>query len=460
MVDDEHPTPEQRAEVGRTARRLHPRRGIGAWSPSPDRRPALEILTEQEEARVPELVPLRRERMSASPFAFYRGAAAVMAADQGAAPNSGLVVQLCGDAHLANFGVFASPERSLVFDINDFDETHRGPFEWDLQRLAASFEIAGRHAGLPDPVRSRLVRAVGRSYARSMSELAQLGELELWYARLTVEDIAGRWGGTMSEGVVQRFQRNVERSRGKDRLKALRKMTESADGTRRFLSDPPVLVPMRDLGDANAARLATELVERALALYRSSLAPDRRVLLERYRFVDLARKVVGVGSVGTKCWVALLIGRDEHDPLLLQVKEAGPSVLESVTGPSPYPHHGQRVVEGQRLIQSVGDTLLGWVRLTGLDGRETDYYVRQLWDWKGSADLDQMQGPELAVYAEICAWTLAKAHARTGDSIALSAYVGRGSRLGDMLAAYASAYAEQNDADARAYRQAWTGADA
>lgn len=446
----EHPTVGERVERGKRARGRVPRSTFGAWTPPADRPDPVEVLEAQGATRVPELLPIRHVRMAASPFAFYRGAAAVMAADLADQPRTGLRVQLCGDAHLLNFGGFASPERTLVFDLNDFDETLPGPFEWDVQRLAASFEIAARDRGFDDAERARVVLTAARAYREAMRGFAAMGNLDVWYTRLTVEDVAARYGAERGAKALQAFRRNVEKAESKDRLKAKAKLTETVGGELRFRADPPLLVPIRDLLAGHDAHDLEALVRAALRSYRHSLPADRRHLLEGYRFVDLARKVVGVGSVGTRCWVALLVGRDDDDPLFLQVKEAEASVLEAHLGASGFANHGQRVVEGQRLLQAASDIFLGWQAVDGVDGRRHDYYMRQLWDWKASASVETMDPGTLEIYARICGWTLARGHARSGDRIAIAAYLGSGDTFDRSMATFAAAYAERNEADHRA----------
>ena len=447
MADEHRPTRAERAEQGRAGRKEVPRTVHGAWTPNPGRRPAHELLAEQEATRVPELVPLRHERMAASPFAFYRGAAGVQAADLAGEPRTGFTVQLCGDAHLANFGGYASPDRALVFDVNDFDETLPGPFEWDVKRLATSFEVAGRSNGFDGTVRRDVLDQLVRTYCRSLRGFAAMGNLELWYSRLTSDDIEAMGAADAPPERVARFRRNVAKAQAKDNVKAFNKLTEVVDGEPRFRSDPPVLVPVDQLVSPAEADELTGMIGHALTVYRRTLQRDRRHLLERYRFVDLARKVVGVGSVGTRCWVALLVGTDEDDPLFLQVKEAEASVLEPHLGRSGFEQHGQRVVEGQRLTQATSDIFLGWERVNGLDGRDHDYYFRQLWDWKFSADIDSMDPGVLGLYARLCGSILARAHARTGDGIAISAYVGGGRTFGRAIGEFAVAYADQNERD-------------
>lgn len=445
-VRAEHPDVATRATRGRDARKLLPRTRLGVWEPPADRAHPADLLRGQEATRVPELLAIRHERMLASPFAFYRGAAVVMAADLATAPSSGLTVQCCGDAHLANFGGFASPERSLLFDINDFDETSPGPFEWDVLRLAASFEIAGRSLELDDAATRACVVQLAFAYRDAMTTFASMRNLEVWYARLDIsariEELAAA-----SRSSARRARRGVAKAEKRDNLRALRKLTELVDGEVRFRSDPPLLVPLTELRTDIDHETGVEYLRDRFVVYRGSMPDDRRHLLERYRLVDLARKVVGVGSVGTRCWVALLLGRDDDDPLFLQIKEAGPSVLEPYAGASPYPNHGQRVVEGQRLLQAASDIMLGWSNAQGLDGVATDYYVRQLWDGKASADIDTMSEESLLLYARICGWTLARAHAVSGDAIAISTYLGTSDRFDQAVADFAAAYADQNQRD-------------
>ena len=404
------------------------------------------LLHAQEATRVPELVALRHERMLSSPFAFYRGAAVVMAADLATVARTDLHVQCCGDAHLANFGGFASPERELVFDINDFDETSRGPFEWDVKRLAASFEIATQSLGLSAKVSRSMVVEVGRSYRHAMADFAGMTNMATWYARLDLAALMKEMRANAPDR-VKNLERIVAKAEHRDNLRAFQKLTSVVDGTVQFRSDPPLLMPIRDLvGEREFANIH-EWLDKRLHMYARSLPHDRRHLVERYQVVDVARKVVGVGSVGTRCWVALLLGRDEHDPLFLQIKEAEPSVLEAFAGRSPYANHGQRVVEGQRLMQANSDILLGWFRTEALDGLSHDFYIRQLWDWKVSLDIGAMDAQTLSLYAKLCAWTLARAHAVSGDAIAMAAYLGDSDRFERSIADFAVAYADQNQRD-------------
>ncbi len=396
---------------------------------------------------MPDLVPLRHERMMVSPFTFYRGAAVVMAADLGAEPNSGLRVQACGDAHLSNFGGFASPDRTMVFDINDFDETNPGPFEWDVKRLAASFEIASRSSQFTAKDTRNVVMRVTCAYREAMASFAGAPNLDVWYARLDVAKYLERFRANATAADIKRFDRNMAKAESKDSMKALEKLTELVDGEYRIISDPPVVVPITDLVTGDDESSLRAWLEDRIRVYRRSLQPDRRHLLEGYRLVDFARKVVGVGSVGTRCWIALFLGRDDADPLFLQIKEAEASVLEAHAARSGYANHGQRVVEGQRLLQTSSDILLGWTRTLGLDGVERDYYVRQLWDWKMSPVIEAMSPPILGVYADMCGWTLARGHARSGDRIAIAAYLGSSDAFDRAIADFSSAYADQNQRD-------------
>jgi uncharacterized protein (DUF2252 family) len=392
--------------------------------------------------------------MLISPFTFYRGAAAIMAADLAHHPHSELDAQLCGDAHLANFGGFAAPDRRLVFGLNDFDETLPGPFEWDVKRLVASFAIAGRARGYGAKERAVVNERVGRAYRESMHTFAAMRNLDLWYARFDVErDVRARWEGSSREQ-RRRFKRNVARARMKDSVRALAKLTDVVDGERQIRSDPPLIVPLRDLIDIPAERGGGEAVRAIIRSYRDTLPRDRRHLLERFEYADAARKVVGVGSVGTRAWIVLMLGRDDGDPLFLQIKEAQASVLERHIGASEFDHHGERVVEGQRLMQSASDILLGWIRMVGLDGVERDFYVRQLWDEKGSAQIELMEPNAMELYAGVCAWALAKAHARSGDPVAIAAYLGQSETFDRSMASFAEAYADQNDRDYDAFRRA------
>ncbi|MFI5040635.1 MAG: DUF2252 domain-containing protein [Acidimicrobiales bacterium] len=444
-----HLSAEERVAKGKAVRAQMPLEAHGEWAPASDRPDPLALLEEQAQSRVGELVPIRHGRMAASPFAFFRGAAYVMAADLGPTPRTHLNVQLCGDAHLSNFGGFATPERSLVFDVNDFDETHPGPFEWDIKRLAASLEIAARPRQFDARQRTALVTQAVRSYRETMRTFAGMKNLDVWYARLDVEAIMRTWGQGAGPKVIKNFQSAVVKAEAKDRLKAAAKLTHVVDGEPRIISDPPLIVPVEELFSENDAQAVEDLVTAAFHAYRRSLLGDRRHLLESYRLVHIARKVVGVGSVGTRAWVVLLLGRDDQDPLFLQVKEAQASVLEAFLTKSSFTSHAQRVVEGQHLMQASSDIFLGWEHNISIEGQPIDYYLRQLWDWKFSADIETMTPQVMGIYAQMCGWTLARAHARSGDRIAIASYLGRSDRFDRAIASFARAYAEQNDLDHR-----------
>jgi uncharacterized protein (DUF2252 family) len=445
--NSKHPTPDERAAVGKAARKKASRASHDAWSAGQRTHDPLTLLLEQEESRVPELVPIRHGRMASSAFAFYRGAALPMAADLSTTPTSGLRVQLCGDAHLPNFGGFGTPERELIFDLNDFDETAPGPFEWDVKRLAASVEIAGRSRGFDGKWNRKIVTECVRSYRETIRRFSLMHNLDLWYSRLDLSTVLALWGAEAGQRALKRLQQSVAKAETKDSLKARDKLTAEVDGELRFLSDPPLLVPVEELAQPDQAQVITKAIHEAIRSYRRTLDRDRQHLLDGYSFAGLARKVVGVGSVGTRCWVSLFVGRDHDDVLFLQVKEAEDSVLERFTGKSVHSNHGQRVVEGQRLMQAASDILLGWQRVVAPDGETRDFYMRQLWDWKASALVDVMEPETLFIYAGMCAWTLARGLARSGDAIAIGSYLGSGTTFDNAVAAFASAYADQNDDD-------------
>ena len=440
--------------MGKAARTIAPRTAHGEWAPAADRPDPVELLEEQSASRVQDLVPIRYGRMLVSPFTFFRGAAYPMAADLAGAPRSGLGVQLCGDAHLSNFGGFAAPDRRLVFSINDFDETLPGPFEWDVKRLAASFAVAGRDRGFDAKQRQSINRAVTRSYREAIRSFAEMSNLELWYSRIDVDEIAALATQQGTRKQQKQFERNVAKAQSKDSMKAFAKLTTIVNGEPRIVSDPPLIVPIEEVMSGVEAVQLEEFVRGVIRAYRRTLSADRRRLLERYRFAHAAHKVVGVGSVGTRAWILLMLGRDGTDPLFLQVKEAQPSVLEPFLGKSAFAKHGQRVVEGQRLTQAASDIMLGWIRVAGYDGVSRDFYVRQLWDNKGSALVEVMNPPAMTVYAELCGRALAKAHARSGDAIAIASYLGAGDSFDRALASFAEAYADQNERDYRALQDA------
>jgi uncharacterized protein (DUF2252 family) len=442
-----HPSVKERSARGKAARGRVPRSDHAAWQPSGERRPPVELLLDQAAGLEPELVPIRHGRMLASPFAFFRGTAALMAADLAQTPQSGITVQLCGDAHLSNFGGFAAPDRELVFDINDFDETARGPWEWDVKRLATSIAIAGRELGLTAAERQQAVEAAVRSYREAMREFAALRNLELWYSRLDVTRLLSHSGDQVSRRERAAFKRRIAGASTKDHLRAMSKLTARVDGQLRIVPRPPRIVPIEELFPATTSEAVEAEMRTMLRAYRRSLPVERRHLLEGYRYRHMARRVGGIGSVGTRTWIVLLTGRDADDPLFLQVKQAGHSSLEAYTGRSTARNHGQRVVQGQRLMQVDGDIFLGWLRAEGIDGTPRDYYVRQLWDWKIGAEVELMSPARLTVYGRLCAWTLARAHARTGDRIAIASYLGRGSAFDRAVADFAETYAGQNERD-------------
>jgi len=427
---------QQRHERGRAARRAVPRGSHADWKPAPDRPDPVDLLETQARDRIQELMPIRYARMMASPFAFMRGSAIVMANDLASTPKTGIQTQLCGDAHLLNFGAYASPERALLFDLNDFDETLPGPWEWDIKRLAASFVVAGRDNGFDAADCREAAQASVASHRQRMAEFSEMGELEVWYSRVGAEEVSGLLSDAKKK-TTKKLNKALRKARGHDSLQALSKLTRVVDGRRMINDDPPLLVRLPEGDDIRAQVYAI------LESYKRTLQDDRRHLLDRYRFVDTARKVVGVGSVGTRAYVVLLEGRDEDDPLFLQVKEAGASVLENYVKSNTYEHHGHRVVAGQRLMQAASDIFLGWFRGTG--GR--DFYWRQLKDMKGSANVESMSPDELVLYSGLCGWTLARAHARSGDRAQIAGYLGKGERFDRAIAEFAQAYADQTERD-------------
>jgi uncharacterized protein (DUF2252 family) len=443
----ERPSLEERVALGRAARAEVPRSSHAAWEPSPGRPDPVALLEEQAKSRISELVPIRHGRMLVSPFTYFRGAAAPMAADLATTPHSGLVVQACGDAHLSNFGTFGSAERRLVFDLNDFDETAPGPWEWDVKRLAASFEVAARENELSAKAREQIVRRATRSYRQSMREFAAVPMLEVWYAHLDMDNLLPRFRALHSTKTPAVWKA-INKARANDSLHAFKKLCHTVNGEPRIISDPPLITPVEELRDGFSRATALEFVRS----YGRTLRPDRRYLLEQYQLVHLARKVVGVGSVGTEAWILLLVdGRGT--PLFLQVKEAGPSVLEPFTRASEFSHQGERVVVGQRLMQAAGDIFLGWERFA-LRGSEREYYVRQLRDWKGSADVGRMTPEGMKLWARMAGWTLARAHARSGDRHAIAAYLGKSDTFDRAIAEFSLAYGDQNDRDYAAMQDA------
>ncbi len=452
----------ERVARGKEARGRHPRSTHGAFTRSDAEIDPIAILEEQGRDRVTELVPIRYGRMLLSPFTFYRGAAAIMSADLAGTPTSEITVQLCGDAHLSNFGLFGTPERRLLFDLNDFDETLPGPWEWDLKRLAASLEILGRHRGFSQSDRRAVVTACAAAYRERMRTASTLNTLDAWYDHLEVglllEQVRNEVKrGRLSRSEAKETHADVAKARARDSVRVLARRGANVEGQLRIVADPPLIVPIEDLSDPGSSwgEDAEALIKKLLASYRRTLGHEHHPV-EEFRYVHAARKVVGVGSVGTRCYILLLVGRDERDPLFLQVKEAQASVLERHLGSSEYRHHGQRVVTGQRLMQAASDLFLGWQRIKGLDGVTRDYYVRQFHDWKGSADVDTMRVPGATLYGRICGATLARAHARWGDRIAIASYLGKGDAFDRAIAAFSAAYADQNERDYEAFAQAVT----
>lgn len=446
---------QERRKIGKEIRERVPRSSLAVWQPTDDRRDPVQLLIDQGDDRVPDLVPIRYARMLSSEFAFYRGAAAVMASDLSYSPHTPITVQMCGDAHLVNFGGYAAPDRAFVFDVNDFDETLHGPFEYDLKRLVASFAVAGRDRGFDAATRAPIIAEVVRTYRKAIQQFSTMDRMDVWYSRLTAEDIESDWGADLSKKYRKAFEKNVAKAQTKTSAKALQKLTTTAaDGTISFDSNPPFLEPFDEVVGSEYKPEYTHAVQSALTGYRRSLQSDRRVLFSGYRVVDLARKVVGVGSVGTRCWVMLLMAdQDENDVLMLQLKQAVASVYEPYLAKSRASQHGQRVVEGQRVMQAASDILLGYTRLT-VQGHEIDFYVRQMWDWKESADVSTMDATQLRVYGQLCGWTLARAHARSGDRVTLAGYLGTDDKFDQAMVEFAEAYADQNAQDFKALQDA------
>jgi uncharacterized protein (DUF2252 family) len=442
-----------RVARGRDARAVTPLESHAEFAPAGLRDP-VGLLLEQAKSRVPELVPVRHGRMLVSPFTFYRGAALPMAADLASTPASGLQVQLCGDAHLSNFGAFASPERELVFDVNDFDETLPGPFEWDVKRLAASLTVAGRDNGFGHKDRRKIVLAAAGGYRTAMRAFADQTFLQVWYAHLDIEQAIGEFRSQMKQKRFKATEKLLAKAHTHDSMKALAKLTTVVEGRRRIISDPPMIVPLEELFTDVQASAIYEEIRTVLGKYRRSLQSDRRYLLEQFTLVQAARKVVGVGSVGTRARILLMDACDGVEPLFLQAKEAQPSVLAAHCGPSQYTNQGERVVAGQHLMQAESDIFLGWTRVPGPDKVDRDFYVRQLKDWKFSVPIERALPSGMRVYAGLCGWTLARAHARSGDRIALAAYLGRSDKFDQAIADFAETYADQNERDYAALQAA------
>jgi len=440
----------ERAARGKAARRRAPRSSHADFAPPASRPDPVELLERQSATRIPELVPIRYGRMLVSPLTFYRGAALIMASDLSSTTRSGLTAQCCGDAHLSNFGLFASPERRLVFDVNDFDETLPGPWEWDVKRLATSMLIAARDNGFSTKHQRRAVLDTVEEYRTAIRRFAAMGNLELWYTHLDVDDTFTQLRSELTPQLARSTEQTLAKARTRDSMSALSKLTHVVDGETRIRADPPLIVPIDELARGEERSEMFDVLHEHLRSYTKSLERDRRVLVEQYRLVDFARKVVGVGSVGTRAWIALLLGRDDQDPLFLQLKEAEASVLEQFLAPSEFANHGERVVTGQRLMQASSDIFLGWLHAEPADDRPQDLYARQLRDWKGSAETEQMTPKGMAAYGRLCGWTLARAHARSGDRVAIASYLGSGTHFDRALLAFARDYAEQNDRDYRA----------
>ena len=484
-----HPSVADREAKGADARNAIPPQSHAGWVPPTDRFDPVDLLEQQNATREPDLVPVRHGRMMVSPFTFYRGAAKIMAADLAGTPNAGLDAQLCGDAHLSNFGGFASPERRLLFDLNDFDETLPGPFEWDVKRMAASFTIAARNNGFTQQQATDVTLASVRAYREAMADFAQMGTMELWYTHMSEDDLTaamsklavapegkpvkgkskdaksakdGKSGksGKGKEPVesaeakaIRTATKALRKAHTRDSLQALSKLGEVVDGRYRIVSQPPVVVPLRDIATQYA--MSADHVEESLRglfrEYRATLEVDRRHLLEKFQVIDVARKVVGVGSVGTRAFIVLLQGRDANDPLFLQVKEATASVLEDHLPKSKFQNPGERVVRGQRMMQAASDIYLGWSK--GVQANR-HYYWRQLRDMKMSATVETMRPFGLNFYASLCGWTLARAHARSGDPIAMAAYLGSGDEFDQSITDFSARYADQNELDYQAFTAA------
>jgi uncharacterized protein (DUF2252 family) len=453
-VDGDRTTVAERVARGKAARATVPRASHADWKVLPNRVSPITLLEEQATTRVPELVPIRHGRMLVSPFTYYRGAALPMASDLADTPTSGIRVQACGDAHLSNFGMFGSPERHLFFDVNDFDETAPGPWEWDVKRLAASLEIAGRDHDFSAKRRAAIVQCSVRAYREAMRDFAASSMLDVWYSRLDMDELLPRFRALLDPRRTPSVWNAIAKARAHDSHQAFDKLCSVVAGSPRFRHDPPLIVPLDDSATAADAALVTTALQRIFDAYRRTLDPDRRRLVDQYRVEHLARKVVGVGSVGTEAWIVLLLDRTHGTPLLLQIKQAEASVLERYTAKSAFANHGHRVVAGQRLMQAASDIFLGWERFPSEGDAARDYYLRQLRDWKGSADIAGMTAAGMALWAEMCGWTLARAHARSGDRVAIASYLGKSDVFDRAIAEFSAAYADQNDKDYAALQDA------
>ncbi len=444
-----------RVAKGKTARSEVPRSSHAGFEPAAKREDPAALLERQATTRVPELVPIRYGRMLVSPFTFYRGAALIMAGDLAATPRSGFTVQCCGDAHLSNFGVFASPERRLVFDLNDFDETLPGPWEWDVKRLTASMLIAARDNEFSVKEQDGIVLDTVGQYRKAMRTFAGMKNLDVWYARLDIENALDELGSQLTPRMASRTGKALAKARTKDSMSAFSKLARVVDGEAKIVAEPPLIVPLRDLVEGEELDTLLDGLKDLLSSYGQTLSYDRRELFESFQLADFARKVVGVGSVGTRAWIALMLGLDGGDPLFLQLKEAEASVLEGFVAPSEFANHGERVVAGQRLMQASSDIFLGWVHVdAGVDGKARDFYGRQLKDWKGSAEIERMIPAGLSAYGRLCGWTLARAHARSGDRVGIAAYLGKGDSFDRAILSFSRDYAEQNELDYKALTEA------
>ncbi|MDV7354648.1 DUF2252 domain-containing protein [Rhodococcus oxybenzonivorans] len=448
----DQPTRAERLEHGENVRRRVSFDAMAEHIPARDRDP-IGLLESQAETRVPDLVPIRYGRMAQSSFAFYRGAALVMADDLSRAQSTGLHTQLCGDAHLSNFGLFATPERTLAFDVNDFDETYPGPFEWDVKRLVASLAVAGRSNAFSGKQRKRIVLACAAEYRETMLSQAERGELDVWYSHIDAAAQLDELRDVLDSSTRRRVQKTIDKSRGRDSVQALSRLTTVVDGQPRIVSTPPLIVPIEEIFTGTQAEDIDRELNRRLRDYRDTLPAARRVLLDRYEYVQTARKVVGVGSVGTRAWIILLRGPG-GDPLFLQAKEAQPSVLEKYAPGPSFVNHGERVVTGQQLMQAASDIFLGWQHGPDAAGVLRDFYVRQLRDGKGSAVVETMKPDLMTMYGRLCARVLAYAHARAGDRFAIAGYLGSGEGFDKALAAFAETYADQNEHDYTVLRKA------
>ena len=441
-------TTEERKQEAKKYRKTTSRKALGQWTVKTGRPEVEQLIRKQEQNRQKDLIPIRHERMSASPFSFFRGAAVIQANDLAASPGTPFRVQACGDAHISNFGIFASPERRLVFGINDFDETLPAPFEVDVKRLFASLEICGRQKGLPKAARTDIVYSAAALYRQSMSGFSDMGNMEVWYEHLDLEKQMKKKADSISDKQKKRIEAVISKALLKNSERAVSKYTETVDGRLRIKSNPPLIVPIRDLLGKDRDRFDfSHSIDEALKIYKESLPAGRRHLIDQYEPLELAHKVVGVGSVGLKAWILILMGRENGDPLVLQIKEANHSVLEAYYGASVYEKCGRRIVEGQQAIQNIGDILLGWLRLKTASGSNRDYYVRQLWDSKYSFDPETLHEDAFNVLSRLCAWTLAHAHAKTGDRHAIAGYLGNSDAFEDAMVKYAFSYADQNEAD-------------